>query len=186
MHKKGALELSINAIVIVILAMTLLGLGLGFIKNMMGNVLDLSESTFEKMKDKLQQDLITGDELLVFSQNKFSMERTTSSLEGYGIKNRGDSKLAYGIKFIPIDCPEKIENQSVDCLPIDSWFRYKKTDRAYEVRAGDMELKRVDIKIPRTARKGDYLIEVEAYSGEYSNNLTYQKYATTEIFLTVE
>lgn len=36
MNKKGALELSINAIVILIIAITMLGLGLGFVRGMFG------------------------------------------------------------------------------------------------------------------------------------------------------
>ena len=38
MNKKGSLELSVNAIVILILAITMLGLGLGFMKGMFGKV----------------------------------------------------------------------------------------------------------------------------------------------------
>ena len=45
-NKKGALELSINAIVIVILAMTLLGLGLGFVRGMFGKITGISDDTF--------------------------------------------------------------------------------------------------------------------------------------------
>ena len=38
MHKKASLELSINAIVILVLAITMLGLGLGFTKGMFGQL----------------------------------------------------------------------------------------------------------------------------------------------------
>ena len=38
MSKKGSLNLSINAIVVLILAITMLGLGLGFMKTMFGKV----------------------------------------------------------------------------------------------------------------------------------------------------
>jgi hypothetical protein len=43
-NKKGALELSVNAIVILILAIVMLGLGLGFIRGMFGQV----STTFEE------------------------------------------------------------------------------------------------------------------------------------------
>ena len=36
MAKKGAFQLSVNAIVVLILAIVLLGLGLGFVKGMFG------------------------------------------------------------------------------------------------------------------------------------------------------
>ena len=43
-NKRASLEMSIQAIVIVVLAMTLLGLGLGFIKGMFGNTIRWQES----------------------------------------------------------------------------------------------------------------------------------------------
>ena len=62
--KKASLELSIRAIVIVVLAMTLLGLGLAFIKGMFGDITKISDITFDKISDQLQRDLINSDEKL--------------------------------------------------------------------------------------------------------------------------
>ena len=60
-NKKAALELSINAIVIVVLAMTLLGLGLGFIRGMFNKINPLTDTTFEKISEQLNTDLATSD-----------------------------------------------------------------------------------------------------------------------------
>lgn len=54
MRKKGALELSINAIVILILAITMLGLGLGFMKKTFGGV----TSQFGEVSDQMKKEMI--------------------------------------------------------------------------------------------------------------------------------
>jgi hypothetical protein len=47
-RKRGALELSINTIVIVVIAVTLLTLGLYFVRGIFGNLTEISEETFGK------------------------------------------------------------------------------------------------------------------------------------------
>ena len=59
--KKASLELSIQTIIIVVLAMTLLGLGLGFIRNMFGGIGGISEDVTEQVRQKILDDLIQGD-----------------------------------------------------------------------------------------------------------------------------
>ena len=66
MHKKGALELSITAIVVLIIAITLLGLGIGFIKKQFGGATEIFTQEFQRIKGQLREQIKTG-ELLVFS-----------------------------------------------------------------------------------------------------------------------
>lgn len=53
--KKGALELSVNTIVIVVIGVTLLTLGLVFVKNMFGQLTDLSGNIFDTADTELGQ-----------------------------------------------------------------------------------------------------------------------------------
>src|SRR3989338_2983487 len=105
MHsKRASLDLSISTIVIVILAMTLLGLGLAFIKNIFGSAEELSDSAFDKVSDQLQRDLVNNNERLIFSQSKVEIERGKSSLLGWGIRNENRARLDYWPEFTPIKC----------------------------------------------------------------------------------
>ena len=52
--KKASLNLSVNAIVVLILAITMLGLGLGFMKNTFGGVTE----QFEQVSGDLERQLI--------------------------------------------------------------------------------------------------------------------------------
>lgn len=67
MNKKAALELSITAIVVLIIAITVLGLGIGFIKKQFGAGSELVTKEFANIKEQMKEQVRTGGELLVFS-----------------------------------------------------------------------------------------------------------------------
>lgn len=66
-NKKAALELSITAIVVLIIAITVLGLGIGFIKKQFGAGTKLVEKELANIKEQIREQVRTGGELLVFS-----------------------------------------------------------------------------------------------------------------------
>jgi hypothetical protein len=66
-NKKAALELSITAIVVLIIAITVLGLGIGFIKKQFGAGTELVTKELSNIKEQLKEQVRTGGELLVFS-----------------------------------------------------------------------------------------------------------------------
>jgi len=186
-NKKASLEMSIQAIVIVVLAMTLLGLGLGFIKGMFGNINKLSEGTFGKIDEQLQRDLVNGNERLVFSQTKIIIERGKSILLGWGIRNDRIARLNYYAMFTPTTCPDSSGN-SGPCSQnvINNWFTYKtrtgSNPTPYAVEAASQKVERLDLSVPRSnINPGLYLVELAIYDGSDTAN----KYATTDIFITV-
>lgn len=184
--KKASLELSISAIVIVILAMTLLGLGLVFIKNIFSSTEELSASAFEKVSDQLQKNLADSDEKLVFSQYKLSIERGSSSLLGWGIRNDKGSKMSYWAEFTAIKCPSTCPaKEELN----GKWLTFKynpdgnNSGLLYEAVANELSIARVDLSAPRTAAPGLYLIDLSVYE---EKGLVDEKYASTEIFVTVK
>ena len=65
-NKKGSLSLSINAIVILILAITMLALGIGFIKNLFP---DISAKVQEKVTDENEPPIPSRDNPITFSRD---------------------------------------------------------------------------------------------------------------------
>lgn len=185
LNKKASLELSMSTIVIVILAMTLLGLGLAFIRGMFSNIEDISESTFDKVSDQLQRDLVNSNEKLVFSQTKISIGRGASSLLGWGIKNQGAAKMDYWAEFVPVKCPG-------ECPAIrelnTNWFTFKynpygdDSSLLYSLNPTEQNVKRIDLTVPKDAIPGPYLISLSIYE---ENGADDPRYASTEIFITV-
>ena len=188
-NKRSSLEISIQAIVIVVLAMTILGLGLGFVKGMFGNINKISESTFGQIEEQLQRDLVNGNEKLAFSQTRITIARGSSILLGWGIKNDHNSILNYHAVFTPINCPDANGNtQPCSANAIQNWFTYKagggSNPTPYSVDAASLKVERVDLSVPKTSvPPGLYLIELAIYDG--SGIAQSQKYATADIFITV-
>ena len=193
-NKKASLEISIQAIVIVVLAMTLLGLGLGFIKGMFSGITDISRTTFERISDQLQRDLINSNEKLIFSQSKVTIEKGKSVLLGWGIKNEATTPLNYWAEFIPIRCPTLDGICPSNLLPNgaknvnEKWFTFKYNpsgtivDRLYTAGAAEQQVVRVDLTVPKDVTDvGLYLFDLSIYDVGNAN----KKYASTDIFVTV-
>ena len=197
-NKKASLSLSINAIVIVVLAMTLLGLGLGFIKGMFGKLQDISTTTFEKTEENLNRDLTTSKEPLIFSKSRFTMPRGSTSLEGFGVKNDGDVAINFGIKIELFKCPDSLKDQDGKCSQAPAeWFEYLTGDEMYTVRPADSKTAKVQIKVPKNAKRGPYLFVFKAYKGAWpedgecagdynpADGTGCETFGQTEFFLTV-
>src|SRR3989344_3535177 len=97
-NKKASLEISIQAIVIVVLAMTLLGLGLGFIKGMFKNITSTTEDVSEQVRQRVLDDLVQGDKKISFPKTEVLVERGGSTVLTVGIRNKEDRDLLYTIK----------------------------------------------------------------------------------------
>ena len=185
-NKRASLEISIQAIVIVVLAMTLLGLGLGFIKGMFGDIGRLSRATFDKIADQLQRDLVSTDSKLIFSQTKINVERGGSTLLGWGIKNEGNQKLEYWAEFTPIRCPDDPCAPNLLSQMNEQWFTFKynpgglRSELLYVANAAESQIVRVDLSPPKDAQSGLYIVDLSVYDATIG-----EKYASTELFITV-
>jgi len=76
--KKGALQLSINAIVIVVLAMSLLGLGLTFIRSIFKGLEEQRSEITEQVKQQILEDLRTGNKKLSFPSTDVDLVTKTA------------------------------------------------------------------------------------------------------------
>jgi hypothetical protein len=98
-YKKGSLELSVNAIIIVVLAMTLLGLGLGFIRSMFKNIGETVGTVQETVKQQILEDLRTGDKKLSFPTQEVLIGKKESKDLAVGIKNTNPGTLYYKLNL---------------------------------------------------------------------------------------
>lgn len=98
--KKGALNLSINAIVVLILAITILGLGLGFIRNQFQTATDQFDRVNEETETEMINEMISSNDLVTLKQKEFEVEAGTPYEFFFGIRNTDDQDRVYFIQFI--------------------------------------------------------------------------------------
>ncbi len=155
-NKRASLEISIQAIVIVVLAMTLLGLGLTFIRKQFSGLTSIQEEITEQVKQKILDDLIENDKKLSFSRTEIEIDKGKSEILTIGIRNKKDIILNYKMEFIPISGPDggsfSIENPN--------WFQYDRDDK--ELQPADSTVRNIRLTIPSNiAMSGSYFLNFE-------------------------
>jgi len=191
--KKASLELSIRTIVIVILAMTLLGLGLGFIRNMFSDIGGISGDVSEQIRQQIQDDLITNDKKLSFPKTEVKIDKGDSEILTVGIRNKEDEILSYKIKFTPHSVPDDVNLND----PMD-WFQYRKDMQ--ELSPSESDIRKIRLSVPKNTKTGSYLLtfDINKFLGiekdgngnpildEQGNQIEiYEFYATKDIFIVV-
>ena len=63
--KRGAIELSMTTIIVVVLGVMLLGLGIAWITGLIGQIEDLTQQSFAKAQQTIQEDMPSGDEFYI-------------------------------------------------------------------------------------------------------------------------
>ncbi len=115
--KKGALELSINAIVVLILAITMLSLGLAFMKGLFKKTTGQLEQVGEDIKNQMIEQLRTSSAKLTLNQEDITLKRGETREIYFGIKNvetTGESGNSYTISA---ECGTPLKGES---LPADA------------------------------------------------------------------
>ena len=97
MHKKGSLNLSIQAIVIIVLAMTLLGLGLGFVRNQFKIIGETATTVQEQTRQAILDDLRIGNKKLSFPTGRIILIPGERKDLAFGVKNTEDSTIDFTI-----------------------------------------------------------------------------------------
>ena len=158
-NKKASLEISIQAIVIIVLAMTILGLGLGFVKNLFAGIGKTTEQVSEQVRQQLTDQLISGDRKVAFPTTEVTIQKGGSEIFPIGIRNKKPGTLDYNINFIAKSGPTpgsggaQIE-EFTDPTILDSWFQYSKQS-SYSLAASETRIFIVKINVPTSVGAGD-------------------------------
>ena len=179
-NKKASLEISIQAIVIVVLAMTILGLGLGFVRNMFKNISSTTEDVTEQVRQKILDDLITGDKKISFPKSEVIIDKGGSTILSVGIRNKNNGPLHYTMKFTPISYTSADGTQTSGIFPIDSplWFQFAVD--TFTLTQADSEVRNIRLNIPRSVSSGSYFLTFDIKDEDTS-----EIYAQKDFFIVV-
>lgn len=98
-QKKGALQLSINAIVVLILAITMLGLGLGFMRSMFGQTTAQFEDVAESMKGQVIDEIKSSNEKVILNKYEISIKKSEEKEVYYGIKETSGNERCFAVNI---------------------------------------------------------------------------------------
>ena len=99
MRKKGSLNLSIQAIVIIIIAFTVLTLGVVFVKGFFEDITGQKGKIFDTIAADIQDKLAQSNEPLYYPQRQLILAPGDDHVDGIGVKNTGDTGKSLKVQF---------------------------------------------------------------------------------------
>jgi len=188
MNKKGALELSITAIVVLIIAITLLGLAIFFIRNLFSEGTELFTGELAKIKDQLRKTLEESGETVVISKGTELKVKRGEPLEFHiGVRNTEDERC-YRLAFRCIS-PFTTGNTCVEgqadpllvggmdqdgSAPTVRWF--PRVLSQFVVPGNDISVAPATMQIAN-ARPDTYSMELNVFKGDSSDCGTVQAWS---------
>jgi hypothetical protein len=98
--KKASLNLSINAIVILILAITMLGLGLAFMRNIFGSATQEFSEVSGTVKKQMIDQMKESEKIVDVSNPKMVMKAGENKQVFMGFKNEGNNPVSFQIRVV--------------------------------------------------------------------------------------
>jgi hypothetical protein len=98
--KKASLNLSINAIVILILAITMLGLGLAFMRNIFSTAGEQITAISANVEKQMIDQMKAGTKIIDINQPRLEMDKGQSASVVLGFQNVGDKAMNFQINSI--------------------------------------------------------------------------------------
>ena len=114
MKKRGALELSVNTIVVIVIGVTILILGLSFTEGLFSKINPFTQKTLEKVEGELDN-IGSVDSLLTISPRTVQVELGKTSRVDITIAN-----IERGAKATLTGVSAKITNNNPSCIFADS------------------------------------------------------------------
>ncbi len=168
-NKKGALELSINAVVVIIIAIVMLGLALTFIRSIFGGVIEQFETVSDEVQKQMEETLRASTKKATLSTTSLDMKPGDSKKIYLGINNY----LAADVPFC-ITCPNCKEStcgsgRTLTCTAYEvgeteceSAVSITNPDQKTVLR-GKIDVIPITIKVKSNAPSDTYLIPIEVY-----------------------
>ncbi|MFA5061377.1 MAG: hypothetical protein WC494_03630 [Candidatus Pacearchaeota archaeon] len=151
--KKGAIELSIGTIVIVVLAMSMLILGLVLVKNIFSGSTDNILIMNEKTKDEINKLFVEDKKTVVYLSNQIAkIEQGEDWGVAFGIKNleRGTTESGQFNYEVKVSDPDVKKKCGVDESVITDWIKTGRTD-SISLSPGETYYGIVRFMIPKTS-----------------------------------
>jgi len=153
--KKG-IELSLNFLVTIIIALVIFGFGIKFISNLTSDVTELESLTTEQL-DKRIENLVCGTEKVCIGTNKKTIQKGNFDVFGIKIINILESQefnINIGVSKIIKDNEEITDQNELNKVQI-------KHRQSVIIEKNDEENIGIGVEVAKDAVSGTYILDVE-------------------------
>jgi hypothetical protein len=159
--KRGAVGLSINTLVVVIISIVVLGLGVSMLYRFLGDAGDIQDTLDSRTENEIERLLTNQGKMVAVPFHIKQVERGDSVVYGVGILNPGgeDSSENYYVTVEPRDFVNSEGDLAEMNLDVSSWLLYN-TD-PIKVEEGDFVKELLSVGVPKDAATGEYIFNLK-------------------------
>ena len=174
MDNKGAIGLSINVLVIIILSLVILSGGITLLYKFIGGAEDIKSDLDRRTQDELERLLVSQGQKVALPLHTADVARGETHVFGIGILNTFDNQQAFFIKIELKKAVDEFEQEMpVDKPSVEAWVFYN--NKGILVNPDNNHKEALLVNVPRTAAKGQYIFtaSVQTSAGSYGNPQTF-------------
>ena len=162
-NKKGALELSMNTIVVIVIGVTILTLGLRWVYGLFGGLTERSQEIDEQLKKQISDLFEGGEEALIVRPNSVIIAQRGSRDVAVAIRNAATDgrkhTYSYNIRLT------NAADTQLSAQEVMGWITSGAGEQI-EVNSGGISYELVAIDIPGDAPLGVYRFEISLNSDD--------------------
>ena len=170
LRKRGAIGLSVETLVIIIISLVILSGGITLMYQFIHGAEDIKGQLDQKTQDELERLLVGQGNKVTLPLHVATVQRGESHVFGLGMQNINDNTESFTISIHlnkVTDESRKDVTASVNPQNIASWALYNSAPISIESNANNKEA--ILIQVPKDALKGEYIFVAEVFDSK--NNL---------------
>lgn len=153
---KGAIDLSMNVLVTIIISLVILGSGITLLYNFIGGAEDIKRELDERTAQELERLLVDQGERVAVPLHAATVLRGENHVFGIGILNIKDETTNFQINVELSDAFTK-QDEIIDVITIDltRWIFYD--DSIFSLEANEHRKEAILVTVPKDAESGRYV-----------------------------
>jgi hypothetical protein len=159
-NKKGSLQLSVNFLVMFILAIIMLALGMAFLYQIVNGLDPIKKGLDTKIEREIKTILLDTNQIVALPYYKIDVKRGKNALLGVGIKNNQTASSNF---ILETTCEKAFKNNiNFDEISLISCGGWVYPPEAKNIEPLKFEIIEIPIVVPKNAEPGMYIFKLQA------------------------
>jgi hypothetical protein len=177
-NSRGAIELSANFMIVIILSAIIVIGGLALFFKMKGNAQQYVDTLDQQTEGNIKSMMLSsGGRIAVYPQD-FTLSSGDAKLVGIGITNIYDDTLTLTINPNTIKFYATAESEGTPILAEDLPTYYTSSSQTVEVAPHEQVVKSIMVRMPKSAQSGQYVFTILL-----TNQATAESYGVIQVYV---
>ncbi|MEK6901817.1 MAG: hypothetical protein AABX37_05715 [Nanoarchaeota archaeon] len=164
MNHKGAIELSVNMLVVIILSLVIFAGGVALLYKFIGGASDVQKDLDQRTQEELERLLIDEGKPVALPLQSATLHAGEQHIFGLGILNIGEyNQFKVGITFSKYIDQGGIDHTAEQQEDPVTWFLYNRN--LFSLQQNEAHTESLLVEVSKTAPKGKYIFTVEVKKG---------------------